>query len=208
MLGEVHRGEHLLERDARRFLADLDQLLLHPMQCGHIRGAFGLVHAEGGGGPAVQTRNAANLLDAVAHVGDIAQAGDATVGHRQAHLTELRGAVRAAEHPDRLLRTTHLGPTACGIDVHQPQLLIDLAGRDAVGLHARRIEVDADLARDTAGARDLCDAGDRQKPLADRVVHEPRQLLLTHARGADGEVHDRPAVHVQALHLRLENSLR
>ncbi len=123
-------------------------------------------------------------------------------------LTELRRAVRAAEHPDRLFRATHLGPTARGIDIHQPQLLIDLAGRDAVRLHACRIEIDPDLTAHAAGPRDLRHAGDRQKPLADRVVNEPGQLLLTHAGCADGEVHDRPTVHVQALHLRLENSLR
>ena len=88
--------------------------------------------------------------------------------------------MRAAQHPDRLFAAADLRAAAGGIDVDRAQLLVHLDGRDAERLHARRIEIDADLAVDAAPAVDLRNAGDRQQPLGDRVVDEPGELLLGH----------------------------
>src|SRR5258706_363481 len=83
-----------------------------------------------------------------------------------------------------------------------------LGGRDAGRLHARRIEIDADLPIDAARAVDLRDAADREQPLVDRVVHEPGELLLGHAGGADRVVDDRTAVDFLAADLRFEDARR
>ena len=80
-------------------------------------------------------------------------------------VAELRGRARPAEHADRLLAAAHLRAAAGGVEVEVAQLLVDLDRGDAERLHARRIQLHADLAVDAAAARHLRDAGDASRRL-------------------------------------------
>ncbi len=142
------------------------------------------------------------------HIRDVLQLHDAPARHRDPGLTEIECRFRATEDADRLLAATHLRATAGRIDVELTQLLVDLDRRDAERLHARGIELDAYLPVHAAAARHLGDALDREQALRDRVVDEPGQFLRRHVGGADGEIADRAALHVIALHHRLFDAVR
>ena len=116
--------------------------------------------------------------------------------------------LRAAQHADRLLAAADLGAAAGGVEVQRAQLLVNLDRGDAERLHARRIELDADLAADAAAARHLRDAGDVEQALGDRVVDEPGELLRGERGGADRVIGDRVAVDVHPLDERLLDALR
>ncbi len=101
----------------------------------------------------------ADLGDAVVHVRDVAQARDAAAGQRRSACRRAaRAVLRAAEHANRLLAATDLRAAAGRIEIERAQLLVDVDRGDAERLHARRIELDADLAVDAAAARHLRDA--------------------------------------------------
>src|SRR3546814_15025961 len=68
--------------------------------------------------------------------------------------------------------------SAGGVEVHRPQRLVHLARGQAIALHPRRIENDADFAVDAAGPADLGHAGDRQQLLRDRVVEDRKSTRL------------------------------
>ena len=159
-----------------------------------------LKHAERGRVAAIETRNAADLGHAVVHIGDVAQPRDAPAGQGDACLPELQRGRRATEHANRLFAAADLQAPARRVEVDLPQLLIDVDGRDPERLHARRIELHADLAIDAAAALHLGDAVDRQQSLGDCVVDEPAELFLGHLCGADGVVYERSAFDVDALH--------
>jgi hypothetical protein len=106
-----------------------------------------------------------------------------------------------------LLTAAELRAAARGVEIELAQLLIHLDRRDAERLHARRIELDADLAVDAATALHLRNACDRQQPLGDRAVDEPAQFLLGQRGRARREVGDGPALDVDPLDQRLVNAL-
>src|SRR5205814_467771 len=133
-----------------------------------------------------------------ANVG-IADSGMASAGQGDLAGAEGGGGARAAEHADRLLAAAELRAAAGGIEVQRAQLLVDLGGGDAERLHARRVELDADLAVDPAAALHLRDAGHLQQPLGDGVVDEPGQLLLRERARADRVEDHRAAVGIDAL---------
>ncbi len=148
-----------------------------------------------------------HLLDAVVHVRDVAQPDRLVSGHDDLRVSELRGRACTAHDADRLLAAGDLRAAAGLVEVQSAHLLVDLVGGDAERLHARRIEIDADFAADSAAARHLRDTGQRQQPFRERVVDEPAQIGRRHARRRHGIVRER-AREALALHLRLEDALR
>ena len=208
LLGVVDRGEDLLHLHLGVLLADLGELGLHVVVDRNVRGALGLGHPEGGGGASVEARERADFAHAVAHVREVREPREAPPGQHDLGVAECRSGARPAEHADRLLAATELRPPAGRIEVEVAQLVVDLNGRDAECLHARRIELDADLAVDAATALHLRDTGNAEQPLGDRVIDEPGQLLLGERARADAVVDDRWAVGVDALHYRLLDALR
>ncbi len=137
---------------------DLVELRLHRLRHGHVRGALGLEDAEGGGRTAVQAGDGTHLLDAVVHLGDVAQAIEAPAPRDDLRVREILRRFGAAQHPDRLLAAPDLGAAARGIEIQRAQLLVHLDRGEAESLQARRIELDADLAAHAAAARHLRDA--------------------------------------------------
>ncbi len=85
-------------------------------------------------------------------------------------------------------------------------MLVDLDRRDAQRLHASWVELDTDLAIDSATAGDLGHASNRQKALRHGIVDEPGELLVRQFRGAHAEVGNCAAVDVDTTHLRLQDS--
>ncbi len=163
---------------------------------------------EGGRRASVETRDGADLPDAVAHVGEVREAREAPSGQHDLGVAERRGRARPAQHADRLLAAPELGPPAGRIEVEVAQLVVDLDGGDAERLHARGIELDADLAIDAAAALHLRDALNAEQPFRDRIIDEPGQLLLGERARADAVVDDRRPIGVDALHDRLLDGQR
>ena len=191
--------------DLRILAPDLLQLLLHAAEHGDVGGAFGLRYGEGRRVATIEARDAADLADAIVNGGDVAQTREAIAGTRQRDLrvTERKRGARTAQHADGLLAAAHLRAAAGRIQVQRRQLLVHVHGRDAQRLHARGIQLDADLAIHAAAATHLRNAGNGQQALGDGVVHEPGQLLLGLFGRGHGVVGDRAAVDVHALHDRL-----
>src|SRR3546814_2626999 len=73
------------------------------------------------------------------------------------------GVFRIPEHAHRLLAARDFGAPARGVDIHLPQLLVHLAGGQAIALHPRGIEDHADFAIDAARAADLRHPRNRQQ---------------------------------------------
>src|SRR3546814_364220 len=124
---------------------------------------------------------------------------------RQPRFAELVGVFRIPEHAHRLLAARDFGAAARGVDIHLPQLLVHLAGGQAITLHPRGIDDHADFAIDAARAADLRHPRNRQQFLGDIIVDEPRQLFERHVRRFDREIGDRTTRDIDAHHLRLEN---
>ena len=152
---------------------------------------------------------AAHFGDAVAHIGNVAEPRDAAVRRSVRRVSASCCAVRAppSTRIDCSLPPTCARPPAASMLTCRSWSLTSAAVMP-IGLHARRIEIDADLATHAARALDLRHAGHGQQPLVDRVVDEPGQLFLGHAGGADRVVDDRAAVDFLAPDLRLEDALR
>ena len=129
----------------------------------------------------------------------VAEPRDAAAGQQDARFGELLRRACPAEHANRLFTATDLRAAAGSVEIENAQLLVDVDRGDAERLHARRIELDADLAVDAAGTGHLRDTGDRQQPFRDRVVDEPAQLLLRQRGGAERVVDDRATFDVDAL---------
>src|SRR3546814_4005475 len=77
----------------------------------------------------------------------VGQADRAPAADRDAGLTQVIGARGVAEHAHRLFGPGDLGPPARGVEVHLSQFLVHLARGQAIALHPRRIEDDANLDR-------------------------------------------------------------
>src|ERR1019366_10623558 len=88
----------------------LVQLGLHRTRYAHVGCALGFEDSETGRRPAIEPGERAHLRDAVAHVGDLAQAERAPAAGDDLGLRQILCALGAAQHPDRLLAAAHLGP--------------------------------------------------------------------------------------------------
>jgi len=198
-LGVVDAGEDLRQLHLRILFADLGELHLHAVIDADVRVTLGLDHPKGGRRAAVEARDRAHLADAVAHLRQIREAREAPPGQGDLASAEGGRGARAAEHADGLLAAAELRAAAGRVQVQRAQLLVDLDGGDAERLHARRVELDADLAVDPAAALHLRDAGHLQQPLGDGVVDEPGQLLLRERARADRVEDHRAAVGIDAL---------
>ena len=154
---------------------------------GHVRGALGLEHAEGGRGAAVEPRDGAHLGDAVVHVREYrAGAPSRPPGSDDLRVAEVSAPIcappstrMACSPPPTWARP----PAASRLRARSCSLTCDRG--EAQRLHARRIELDADLAVHAAAARHLRDARERQQALGDRVVDEPAQLCGRQVGGGD-----------------------
>ena len=206
-LGQVDGREHLGDRHVRIRAADIGKLRLDAVQRRDVGKTLGLVDPEQRRRPAVEPGDAAHLGDAVTHIGDVRQAHETSARNLDLRAAEGKCGGRAAEHADRLLAAGQLRPATGGVLVQCTQRLVDLDRSDAEGLHAARVEVDADLAIDPTAALDLRDAGDTEQALGDGVVDEPRNALGRAGGRADGILHDGAAFDVHALYLRLEDAL-
>ena len=186
---------------------DLAEFGLHRLEYGDIRCAFCLEHAERGGRPAVQARDAAHFLDAVVHVGYFPQAeGPSAAGH-DLRIRQGFGRLRAAQDANGLFAAAHLGPAPRRIEIERPHLLVDLEGRQSQRLHTAGIELHPDLSADAAAARHLRHSGEGQKSLGDAAVDGPAELFGREGRGGYGVVRNGIAIDVDALHLRFHDSL-
>jgi len=148
-------------------LLTLGQLTLDGGQHRDIGCALRFAYAERGRVTAVEARKGTNLSNTIVHVGYVAEPGEPVAGTGQCDLgvTQRKRRTGAAQHPDRLFAATDLGPSAGRIQVERAQLLVHVHSSDAEGLHARRIELDADFAVDTAAAPHLGDTGDASRRL-------------------------------------------
>src|SRR5687768_4705359 len=114
----------------------------------------------------------------------------------------------ASDDPDRLLGARNLGATARGVEIDLTKGLVDLRGGNALGLHSNWIQLDLDLAADSAGPANDGDALDAHQSAIERIVYEPAQLLDGHRGTLSREIADWLIGEVDALDLRLENAFR
>ncbi len=202
LLRVVDGREHLGNVHLGILFPDVLQLCRGALEHRHVGGALRLVHTERRRGASIQTRDRADLSDAITHDRDIAEPGKSPARQHDPRIAQRRRRTRAAEHTHRLLASTYLRSTAGRVEVELPQLLVYLDCGNTQRLHSRRVQLYAYFAIDASTARNLGHTGDGQQSFRDRVVNEPRELLFRHLGRAHGVVGDGAAVDIHATHLR------
>jgi hypothetical protein len=81
-------------------------------------------------------------------------------------------------------RPAQVGAPAGGLLLHLAQLARDVGGGGVQRQQARRVELDAHLARDAAHARHRAHAGHASSALVTWLSTNQRQRLVVHAREA------------------------
>src|SRR5271165_1357265 len=198
-LGEGHLG--VLGGNFREPL--LDQLI-----DGHVARALGPLDAEGDNRLVKEAGEGARLGGAVDNRPEFVEPDFAPARQRDRQRREIGDAARARKRSDRLFLAGDLAAAAAEIDIVGAYLLIDGGRGDAERQQLFRIEGDADLSVDAAGALDLADATNALQVARDRIVDEPRQLLDAEARRRSGVSDDRQALDVDAVDDRLVDGAR
>ena len=202
-----HGREKQIVADARVFPAEGVQFTLDIVVDRDVRIAFGLLDHETDHLAAVLDAEGGLLGPLVADVRNSVEPDRAAASERDLGLGEIVGGQGAAEHAHGLFRAGNLGAAAGRVEVRRAQLLIDLAGGDALRLHAQGIQFHLDLAADPAGAADDGDAFDTHETAVQRVVDEPAKLLDRHRRAFRREIADGLVGEIDALDLRLQDAV-
>uniref|UniRef100_A0A0N4ZJK6 PE-PGRS family protein n=1 Tax=Parastrongyloides trichosuri TaxID=131310 RepID=A0A0N4ZJK6_PARTI len=140
---------------------------------------------EGDGFLTIVAGQTAGLAPLVHHGAEIAQTDALAIAQRDQGFAQLIDRGGGAQGADGALSPRHGDAAAGQVVVDVGQGLADLGGGDAVGGQALRVQLDADLAVDAAGAIDLAHAAERQQGAAHLIVDEPADLFRRHGRRAD-----------------------
>ena len=183
-LGELHVRMRDREFGQRRAHAGADF---------HFRGAAAARHLEAHHRAAVEQRQRAGLGDAVGDFGDFIQAHAPPAGNRKFDAPEFFGRAHVAERAHRLLGRADVDPPAAGFLLHLAQLARHFPGADAERRQPRRVQRDADLARDAADTADRADPAHQQETFGYRVLDEPGKAFLVEPVGGHRVGEDRAA---------------
>jgi hypothetical protein len=119
-----------------------------------LGGALRAVHGEDHRVLAVEAGEGAHFLEGVRHGAEVRQAYLRARGQRDGRGREALGVALVAQEPDGLLAAAEVGAARALVRVGGADLRGDRRGRDAVGVEARGVELDQDLALGAAVAVD------------------------------------------------------
>ena len=197
--GKIHR---LGQFQIRPILLQLLRQLAHALSHVHFTFATAAAHLEAHDLLAVQPGRGARLLDGVGDRTKIPQHEPTPIATGDLHFLQLLGRFHARQHPRGLLALGDVGMATGALDLVVAQLLGNSPHRQPQRPQPVWIQVDMNLACDTAHARHLAHPLQAQQHAVEFIVHKPGQFLHVHPVGLDGVGQHRLTGHIHLVHHR------